>query len=55
VRPEGDPDPVPFCDECGQPIYQGAKSLAGVGIACSREHLDALAAKHEAAMRKVNA
>ena len=50
------PDPpYIFCDACGQQIYVGALSLQGVGIACCREHMDALVAQHEAVMNRKRA
>jgi hypothetical protein len=53
-NPELEPVAWPFCDECGRDCIR-ALSLAGVGVACSRDCLDKLAAKHEQRMRKVSA
>jgi hypothetical protein len=53
-EPRQDAEPVPFCDNCGRDCLR-TLSLAGVGIACSRDCLTKLAEKHEQAMRKVSA
>ena len=52
IRDYPEPQAYPFCDECGAQIYQGELTLAGVGMACCRDHLDRLAAKHEARMNR---
>ena len=51
LRESQDRDVSPTCDECGQTIGMGAKTLQGVGIACSDACLNRLCLKHEAAMQ----
>jgi hypothetical protein len=53
-EPRQESEPLPFCDNCGRDCIR-ALSLAGVGVACSRDCLNKLAAKHEQRMRKVSA
>jgi hypothetical protein len=44
---EDDTYAVARCDHCGLPLLGGAKSLAGVGIACSDKCLNAICLLHE--------
>ena len=50
LREAEDREPVACCDNCGAPLLWGAKTLQGVGSACSSKCLNAICLKHEARM-----
>lgn len=52
IRESPPMDVFPMCDACGGSILFGARTLAGVGIACSDQCLNRLCLQHEAALMK---